>query len=90
LTRRPRKSSIGICELVYRCPMKPSSTWQDIAERLAESGWSWRHVVLPNRATPALHVAEARNEAGQRHAVVADSVAPAFAALEKSVQSAGA
>jgi len=69
--------------------MKPAPTWQNIAERLAESGWSWRHVTLANRATPDLHVAEARNEDGHLHAAVADSVGPAFTALEQSIQSVG-
>ena len=66
--------------------MNQPSDWRAIAERLAESGWSWRHVTLKGRATPDLHVAEARNDEGHTHAAVADSVAPAFAALEESVQ----
>jgi len=65
------------------------STWQNIAERLAEAGWSWRHVAFLNRATPDLHVAEARDENGCVHAVVAEAVEPAFAALEESIQTAG-
>jgi len=69
--------------------MKRSSGWQLIAERLAESGWSWQHVTLSRRANPNLHVAEARNEEGHTHAVVADSIAPAFTALEESIQAAG-
>jgi hypothetical protein len=68
--------------------MKPHSNWQKVAERLAESGWSWRHVTLSNRATPDLHVAEAWNGEGQTHAAVADSVAPAFSALEESIRAA--
>jgi hypothetical protein len=64
------------------------STWQNIAERLAESGWSWRHVTLINRATPDLHVAEALGDDGQRHVVVAEAVNPAFTALEASIHAA--
>jgi len=69
--------------------MKPDSNWQKVAERLAESGWSWRHVTLSNRATPDLHVAEARNDEGHTHVAVADSVAPAFTALEESIRAVG-
>jgi hypothetical protein len=68
--------------------MKPAPKWQSIAQRLAESGWSWQHVKLSNRATPDLHVAEAHNEDGQTHAAVAGSIGPAFAALDESIQTA--
>jgi hypothetical protein len=69
--------------------MKSSSHWQHIAERLAESGWSWKHSKLSRREKHNLHVAEARNDDGHTHAVVAESIKPAFAVLEQSIQSIG-
>ena len=45
--------------------MSASSNWQNIAERLAESGWSWRHVTLTNRATPDLQSAATDAEAAR-------------------------
>jgi hypothetical protein len=68
--------------------MKSGTHWQRIAERLAESGWSWNHVRLDDRVGRSKHVAEAHNEDGETHAVVAKSVGPAFVALERSVKSA--
>jgi len=68
--------------------MKSDTRWQRIAERLAESGWSWRHVHLEDRVGRGRHVVEAHNDDGLTHAVVADSVNPAFVALEHSVKSA--
>ena len=66
-------------------PMRPALNWQTIAERLAESGWSWRHFALATRAKGNLHVAEARNDDGHTHVVAASSVQSAFTALEQSV-----
>lgn len=66
--------------------MKSGTHWQRIAERLAESGWSWNHVRLDDRVGRSKHVAEAHNEEGETHAAVATAVGPAFAALEKSVE----
>jgi len=65
------------------------STWQSIAEKLSESGWSWRHVTFLNRAASDVHVVEARDDEGHVHAVVAESVEPAFVALEESIKAAG-
>ena len=66
--------------------VKGHSNWHQIAERLAESGWSWQHVRLSDRAGRNRHVAEAHNEEGHTHAVVAPSVGQAFGALERSVE----
>ena len=67
--------------------MNMNQRWQRIAERLAEAGWSWQHVKLSDRVGRSQHVAEAHNEDGETHAVVAKSVGPAFVALERSVKS---
>ena len=69
--------------------MKIRKRWEQIAEHLAESGWSWRLVRLDDRVGRSQHVAEAHNEDGVTHAVVAKSVGTAFAALERSVVSKG-
>lgn len=68
--------------------MNPCCNWQEIAERLAENGWSWRHETGAGRTKPGLHLAEAENAEGERHLVVAESAGPAFVALEESIQSA--
>ena len=60
--------------------------WQRIAERLAESGWTWQHVKLSDRVGRKLHVAEAHNEDGVTHAAVAKSVSSAFIVLEASIK----
>lgn len=65
--------------------MNTGAEWESIAERLAESGWSWKHVRLDDRVGRSQHVAEAHNEDGEIHAVVAESVGTAFVALESSV-----
>ena len=69
--------------------MNGANNWQPIAERLAESGWSWNHARLDDRVGRTQHVAEAHNEDGVTHAVVAQSVGTAFVALERSVVSNG-
>jgi len=69
--------------------MKTGTHWQRIAERLAETGWSWQHVCLTDRAGRNRHVAEAHNDDGEKHVAVAPSIGPAFFALERSVKSAG-
>ncbi len=69
--------------------MKTGTHWQRIAERLAESGWSWQHVRLTDRVGRTLYVAEAHNDYGEKHVAVAPSIGPAFFALERSVKSAG-
>ena len=61
--------------------------WQRIAERLTESGWSWQHVRLDDRVGRKQHVAEAHNDDGETHAVVAKSVGSAFVALARSIKS---
>jgi len=66
--------------------MKMGNQWQRIAERLSEAGWSWRHVRLTDRLGRVRHVAEAHNEKGATHAVVAPSVPSAFSALDCSVK----
>jgi hypothetical protein len=68
--------------------MNTGNTWQDVAERLAEAGWSWQHKKVVARTERNVHVAEAHNDEGEQHAVVADGIAPAFTALERSIQSA--
>lgn len=75
--------------LVYIVRMNTGAIWQQIAERLAESGWTWQHRKLVNRTERRIHVAEARNDNGEWHAVVADAVAPAFVALEQSINETG-
>jgi hypothetical protein len=65
--------------------MKIRKGWKYIAERLAESGWSWQHRTFSDRAGKKLHFAEAHDLDGKTHAVVADKIVPAFSALEKSI-----
>jgi hypothetical protein len=65
--------------------MNSANNWHPIAERLAESGWSWQHVRLDDRVGRSQHVAEAHNDDGATHAVVAQSADMAFDALERSV-----
>jgi len=36
--------------------MKTGTHWQRIAERLAESGWSWQHICLTDRTRIRLTV----------------------------------
>ena len=59
------------------------------AERLAEGGWSWQHRQFSDRSGHSFHLAEAHDLDGVTHAVVAESVNPAFAALEKSIRVVG-
>ena len=68
--------------------MQTDAQWQHIAERLAETGRSWQHVKLSDRAGRNAHVAESHNDNGQTHVAVADSVMPAFLALEQSIKAA--
>ena len=68
--------------------MNPCSNWQNIAERLADSGWSWKHETFAIRAIGGLHLAEARNEEGEQHVVIAETVGEAFVALEESIRAA--
>ena len=65
--------------------MKPAPKWQSIAERLAESGWSWRHLVVSTRMHTHIHLVEARNTVGQIHVVVAEVARQGFEVLEKSI-----
>jgi hypothetical protein len=67
--------------------MNAEKRWQRIAERLAESGWSWRHVRLTDRVGRVRHVAEAHNDE-ETHAVVAPSANTSFGALDHSINSA--
>ena len=69
--------------------MKTDTHWQRIAERLAESGWSWSHRERVDQKRKIVHVAEAHNENGQTHFAFAQTVRPAFVVLERSIQSAG-
>jgi len=69
--------------------MKMGMHWQRIAERLSEAGWSWRHVRLTDRVGRIRHVAEAHNEEGEIHAVIAPSVGASFGALDRSINSSG-
>lgn len=69
--------------------MKIGPRWQKIAERLAESGWSWQHTELTDRVGRDVHVVEAHNDHGQTHAAVAASVGPGFVAVESSIKAAG-
>ncbi len=68
--------------------MKPEKNWQCIAERLAEEGWSWQHRRFSDRNGHSLHMAEAHDIEGVTHAVVAESITPAFVALEDSINTA--
>ncbi len=66
--------------------MKPEQhSWQEVAERLAEEGWSWQHRSFSDRNGHSLHMAEAHDLDGLTHAVVAESVTPAFDALDDSI-----
>ena len=69
--------------------MHPEQHWQKVAERLAEGGWSWQHRQFSDRSGHSFHLAEAHDLDGVTHAVVAESVNPAFAALEKSIRVVG-
>jgi hypothetical protein len=66
--------------------MSTEKRWQRIAKRLAESGWSWRHIRLNDRVGRIRHVAEAHNEEGATHVVVAPSVGVSFRALDCSIK----
>jgi len=66
--------------------MKVGKNWQGIAERLAESGWTWHHFRVVDRAGRRRHVAQASNADGQKHIAVAPSVRPAFAAIAQSIK----
>ena len=69
--------------------MKTGMHWQRIAERLAEAGWSWSHRTRTAQKRQSVHVAEVHNEKGQTHFAFANTVGPAFVALERSVKMAG-
>ena len=66
--------------------MKTGMHWQRIAERLAETGWAWSHRTRIDQNRRSVHVAEAHNEKGQTHFAFANTVGPAFVALERSVK----
>jgi hypothetical protein len=65
--------------------MNTGKPWQQVAERLAGSGWSWQHKRVVARTKRNVHVAEAHNDEGEQHVVVAEAIAPAFTALERSI-----
>lgn len=69
--------------------MKTGTHWQRIAERLAESGWSWQHDCLTDRMGREQHVAEAHNDDGEKHVAVAPAIGSTFFALECSIKRAG-
>ena len=84
-----RKLTLSLFRHAIRFGMDASTNCQPIAERLAESGWSWQHVRLDDRVGRSQHVAEAHNEDGETHAAVAESVGSAFVALEESITGVG-
>ena len=69
--------------------MNTRQSWQTIAERLADAGWSWQHRKVEDRDRRSVHLVSAHVEGGERHAVAADAIAPAFAALKESIKAAG-
>jgi len=66
--------------------MKMNGNWQCIAERLAESGWTWKHFRIIDRLGRARHVARVCNSDGQKHIAVAPEVRRAFAAVAHSIK----
>jgi hypothetical protein len=69
--------------------MNAEKNWQQVAERLAENGWSWKYRNFSDRNGHSFHMAEAHDIEGVTHAVFAESVTPAFVALEQSIKAAG-
>lgn len=66
--------------------MKMSIPWQQIAERLAESGWSWSHRELDDHRRNIVHFVEVHNQDGIVHCAFANNLYSAFYAVGHSIR----
>ena len=60
-------------------------SWEIIADRISEAGWSWGCVSTINSNGQTIFVADAHRGDGKRFVVHADEILTAFLELERAV-----